>query len=85
MKLVIGLGNPGEQYKNNRHNVGHMVVDAIASKIRNSKFEIRNKSKILILKSQNFMNNSGEFVKNIVDQYKVKLSDLWIIHEVLGF
>jgi PTH1 family peptidyl-tRNA hydrolase len=37
MKLIVGLGNPGEKYKNNRHNVGFMVIDAILQQIQNSK------------------------------------------------
>jgi PTH1 family peptidyl-tRNA hydrolase len=72
MKLIIGIGNPGEKYKNNRHNVGFMTIDKLPQK-----------SKIKIFKSQNFMNNSGEFVKKLVDQYKLDLSNLWVIHDDL--
>ena len=83
MKLIIGLGNPGDNYKNNRHNVGHMVIDALASKIPNSKTQIPNKSKILIFKSQKFMNESGEFVKRLVEQYHMDSPNLWVIHDDL--
>lgn len=78
MKLIIGLGNPGEKYKNNRHNVGHMVIDKLT---KTPKFQIP--GQIRILKSQNFMNDSGEFVKKLVDQYRLDLSNLWIIHDDL--
>lgn len=43
MKIIIGLGNPGKKYKNTRHNVGFMVLDALASKISNFQFPISNK------------------------------------------
>lgn len=74
MKLIIGLGNPREKYKNNRHNVGYMLVD---------KLKTLNSKQILIFKSTNFMNNSGEFVKKLVDQYRPDLANLWIIHDDL--
>ncbi|HET7099422.1 MAG TPA: aminoacyl-tRNA hydrolase [Patescibacteria group bacterium] len=83
MKLIIGIGNPGQQYKNTRHSAGYMVADALASEISNSKSQISNKSKILIFKSPNFMNDSGSFVKKLVDQYKLDLSDLYVIHDDL--
>jgi len=79
MKLVIGLGNPGSKYANTRHNVGYLFIDQISK----SKNQIPNNSKTLIFKSQNFMNESGVFVKKLVDQYKLGLSDLYIIHDDL--
>ncbi len=75
MKLIIGLGNPGEKYKDNRHNVGHMVIDALLKKgLLNG---------IIAKKTDIYMNESGEFVKKLVEQYKVNISDLWIIHDDL--
>jgi PTH1 family peptidyl-tRNA hydrolase len=83
MKLIIGLGNPGEEYINTRHNAGLLVAEALSAQIRNSKSEILNKSKILIFKSQNFMNNSGSFVLGLTKRYKLDPSDLYIIHDDL--
>ncbi len=78
MKLVIGLGNPGEKYKNNRHNVGYMVID----KLKNLKTkELKN---LKIFKSQNFMNDSGSFVKDLISKYpSILVSDVYIVHDDL--
>ena len=77
MKLVIGIGNPGEKYKNNRHNVGHFVVDELKNlgtkKLKN----------ITVVKTNTYMNESGIFVKKLVNQYKINLSNLWVIHDDL--
>jgi PTH1 family peptidyl-tRNA hydrolase len=81
MKLVVGIGNPGEKYKNTRHNAGFLVVDQL--KARNSKFQILNSNKLKIFKSDVFMNESGIFVKQLVDQYKLDPSDLYIVHDDL--
>ena len=75
MRLLIGLGNPGEKYKGNRHNVGHMVVEVLLEKGA--------KKNLIAKKSDVFMNNSGELVKKILDRYKLKAADLWVIHDDL--
>ena len=73
MELVIGLGNPGEKYKNNRHNVGHMVIEALLKE---------NLPKgVIVRKTDVFMNESGKSVKKLVNQYKIEMADLWIIHD----
>lgn len=75
MKLIIGLGNPGEKYQNNRHNVGHIVIDALLKKGLSKE--------IIVKKTGVYMNESGEIVKKLVEQYKADVSDLWIIHDDL--
>jgi len=75
MKLIIGLGNLGEKYKNNRHNVGHIAVDVLLKKNLPKHFVVK--------KSDVMMNDSGSFVKKLVEQYRLNLSDLWVIHDDL--
>lgn len=77
MKLIIGLGNPGEEYKNSRHNVGHMVVD----KIKNSKS--KKFKDLMVFKTDTFMNSSGGFVENMVNNHAIKPESLYIIHDDL--
>lgn len=97
MKLIVGLGNPGEKYKNNRHNVGFMVVDRFAMQLFSYeamplKWELSEKfdsllitldSRLVLVKPQTFMNSSGEAVKKLVDFYKVLPDDLYVIHDDL--
>ncbi len=98
MKLIVGLGNPGDKYQNTRHNLGFMVVDKIiADRLPATdygkiwKFENKFKAEvcslktedIIIIKPQTFMNNSGLAVKTIIDYFKISLSDLIIIHDEL--
>ena len=76
MKLVIGLGNPGENYKNNRHNVGQMVVAKL--KIQSTRLK-----DVVIAQTNTFMNDSGKFIESLVNNYHVAASDLFIIHDDL--
>ena len=82
MKLIIGLGNPGGQYKSNRHNVGHIVIDALASgKVRPSKLNLY--KGLTLKKSDKFMNDSGSFVSELVSRFQVLASNLYVIHDDL--
>ena len=83
MKLIIGLGNPGKEYENTRHNVGFDIIDKYASNhnlsINKSKFDglyidtIINDEKVILLKPQKYMNLSGEVVKKYVDYFKINI------------
>ena len=93
MKLIIGLGNPGEEYKKTRHNAGFLTMDKIADDfqfpVSSSKFNaeisqgIIANEKTILAKPQTFMNNSGQAVKAILDYYKIKSEDIIIIHDDL--
>ena len=89
-KYIVGLGNPGKEYKNNRHNIGFLILEYLTNKYE-SKFTLKNKlkSRFSEFKINNltyrlflpntYMNKSGEAVKAIVDWYKLDLDQLFII------
>lgn len=93
MWLLVGLGNPDDGYKNNRHNIGFMVVDQIASDNMfppfKSKFNgeisegrIANQ-KIVMLKPMTYMNDSGVSVRKAADFYKIEPSKIIVFHDEL--
>lgn len=74
MKHIIGLGNPGKKYQNNRHNAGYMLIDFLKNKdLPNFKFH----------KTDTMMNNSGKYVASLVNYHKIELEDLYIVHDDL--
>ena len=89
MKLVVGLGNPGEKYQNNRHNIGFMIVDGLLNFYKLGSFKQRpgyeyNKCEIdgekaVIIKPQNYMNLSGIATVAAANFYKV--DSILIIHD----
>ncbi len=91
MKIVVGLGNPGPEYRDTRHNVGFKVLEELAARYRverqESKFdaiigEIRVKGeKILLVKPLTYMNLSGKAVEPLVNWYKLNLADLMVIYD----
>ena len=90
MKLIVGLGNPGKEYVNTRHNIGFLVIDSfVGGEKWSSKFnglylsKIINGEKVIFLKPQSFMNLSGGVVRKFVDYFDIKLSDILIIQDDL--
>lgn len=92
MKLIIGLGNPGEKYINTRHNVGFLVMDKIANSLSLMAYRLENQFKsettqtggigenrVIIAKPQTFMNLSGEAVSKLMQYYKIGLDDLIVV------
>lgn len=91
MKLIVGLGNKGEEYKKTRHNVGFTFLDYLTDEV-NIKFSEKNKlsvfaekninnEKILFVKPQTYMNHSGKAVCFFVHKYEIAISDILIIHD----
>jgi PTH1 family peptidyl-tRNA hydrolase len=76
MKLVVGLGNPGEEYKNTRHNAGRIMVGMIEKKLDQE----NTKHKIKFVLPDNFMNNSGKAVAPFI-KTKKDLKDLVVIYD----
>lgn len=93
MKLVVGLGNPGKEYENTRHNIGFDVIDNYLKKLNieanKNKFDGLyaetniNGEKVIFIKPQKYMNLSGEVVRKYYDFYKANLDDILIIHDDL--
>lgn len=92
MKYIFGLGNPGLEYKNTRHNVGFMVVDALAERhdIRwknADKLESQTGSgviagqRVMLVKPTTFMNNSGWAVSAVADYYNVESEDMIVLYD----
>jgi PTH1 family peptidyl-tRNA hydrolase len=84
MKLIVGLGNPGEKYKNTYHNIGFLVLDKIIKGfVFDKKFntEIKKEKDIIYLKPHTFMNLSGQTVSRVASYYKIKPEDIWVISD----
>ena len=90
MKLIVGLGNKGNEYNNTRHNVGFMVIDNYINKNNltlKSKLDglyaetIINGEKVIFLKPQNYINLSGDVISKYIKYFKIDIKDLLVIHD----
>ncbi len=91
MLIIAGLGNPGREYENTRHNAGFMVLDALADKLGADISERKHKAlcgkaviggqKVILLKPQTYMNSSGESIRAAADYYKVAPEDILVIYD----
>lgn len=91
MKIIVGLGNPGNEYAKTRHNVGFMLVDALSEHLNitlwKDKFNAKiaegriGAEKILLVKPQTYMNNSGEAVGPLMRWYKLEPKNIIAAHD----
>lgn len=91
MKLIVGLGNPDDKYKNTFHNLGFMAVDKVAEKlgVEFSKQKCRaliaetkiGREKVILAKPLTYMNLSGESVRELLSFFKIDLGDLIVIYD----
>lgn len=92
MKIIVGLGNPGEKYEGTRHNLGFRVVEELVSGIKDHvsweeskkfKAQIVKTSDIIFMKPLTYMNNSGLAVRTLSSYYKILPADIIVIHDEL--
>ena len=91
MFLVAGLGNPGPEYENTRHNLGFKVIDELASRLGLRAFKLKHHSfigegkigdhKIILAQPQAFMNNSGPAVRGLLQWYKLEVKHLILVYD----
>lgn len=91
--LIVGLGNPGKQYENTRHNVGFWTVDELARRWGMSFGKVERKAqvadgvirerRVLLAKPQTYMNLSGEAVRSLADFYKIDIANVFIVSDDL--
>ncbi|MFN8435728.1 MAG: aminoacyl-tRNA hydrolase [Anaerolineales bacterium] len=89
--LIIGLGNPGREYKDTRHNIGFMMIDHLAETIGARGMKVQSKAivisglhqerKLILAKPQTYMNLSGQSVQGLLHFYKIPLENLIIAHD----
>lgn len=91
--IIVGLGNPGREYRDTRHNIGFMLIDKLAERLNARSMRVQSKAiittaqyegrKIILAKPQTFMNLSGQAVQGLVRFYKIPLENLIIAHDDL--
>ena len=93
MQLIVGLGNPGGKYQYTRHNIGYMAIDNIVSAQQDYKIKkkfnsiiyetIIDKNRIILIKPETYMNNSGDAVSQIANFYKIDSKNILVLHDEL--
>jgi peptidyl-tRNA hydrolase, PTH1 family len=91
--LIIGLGNPGREYKDSRHNFGFMLIDLLAVRLNARGMKLQSKAivtsalheenKIILAKPQTYMNLSGQSVQGLLNFYKLPIENLLVAHDDL--
>ena len=91
MFLLVGLGNPGPNNTNNRHNIGFKIIDAINQQFNLSKQKPKfkgllttgniNNKKVYAIKPLTFMNNSGTCIRELIEYFKIDAKDVFVFHD----
>lgn len=86
MKLIVGLGNPGNEYKRTRHNIGFIIIDNYLNNDNSNMKEKFNslylkKGDTIFLKPLTYMNNSGQAIRKIIDFYKIDPKDVYVFYD----
>jgi PTH1 family peptidyl-tRNA hydrolase len=91
--LIVGLGNPGREYKDNRHSVGFMLVDRLTIRLNARMSRLQSKSlvaslnyegqKLILAKPQTYMNLSGQSIQGLAHFYKIPLENMIVAHDDL--
>lgn len=94
IKLLIGLGNPGIEYQDTRHNLGFQVIDYLANKLnielKKEKFKglytisTYLEQKVIFLKPLTYMNNSGECIRNFMNYFRISVENMLVIYDDLS-
>ncbi|MBZ4195333.1 aminoacyl-tRNA hydrolase [Mycoplasma tauri] len=91
MKLIVGLGNPGNEYKFTKHNAGFLAIDKIIDKLNLGPMKERFNGEFIVsdgfilAKPLTYMNNSGEFIHALANFYKINSSDIIVIYDDKDF
>jgi peptidyl-tRNA hydrolase, PTH1 family len=93
MKLIVGLGNPGKEYENTRHNAGFEVIDELSRRFNMPLNQLKHKGlygigfyqgeKIILLKPLTYMNLSGESIRAVMDYYQIDRENILVIYDDL--
>ncbi|MBT3336345.1 MAG: aminoacyl-tRNA hydrolase [Anaerolineae bacterium] len=91
--LIVGLGNPGREYRENRHNIGFLLIDRLSARLGARMTRMQSKAllgtvnhegvKIILAKPQTFMNLSGQAVQGLTRFYKLPLENIIVAHDDL--
>lgn len=91
MYLIVGLGNPGKEYANTKHNIGFITIDYLEEKHNLKVNKIKHKAlvgegfisheKVMLIKPQTYMNLSGQSVREAMDYYKIDIENLVVIYD----
>lgn len=89
--MIVGLGNPGKEYEQTKHNAGFMVIDALAARMDNTRWKCEMEAlvatityggeKVLLVKPQTYMNDSGRAVRALLHWYKIETDHIYVVYD----